>query len=216
MNVDIAPFVEELLAYAPGCPAPLARRELLRASQRFCRDVYVLRRDVPFTQPADTPDHTFDLTAEKLKVIKPVEVTVNGRVISSKQQEYLRQRNLFYREVTAPEPRFYFSKREGAMSFFPVPEQDAAIVAVVACYPADDYEGIPEEVAYQWRDAVIGGALLRICATPAQPYTNPEIAGMGGAWFRQGVSLARVYVNNSYGGTAQVVMRPFATGKRRF
>lgn len=216
MSTDITPFVEELIAYAPGCPAPLARRELLRAAQRFCREVYVFRVDVAFEHDAYQSDYTFDLSSEKLKVIKPIEVTVNGRVITSKQQEYLRQRNLLYKDVTAPEARFYYSKREGSISFYPTPEEVSFVIAVVACYPDDGYEGLPEEVAGQWRDAVIGGALSRICSTPAQPYTSQEMAMMGATWFRQGVALARVYVNNSYGSTAQVVMRPLAAGKRRF
>lgn len=216
MSVTSNTLFDEILMYAPGCPSPVMRKELLRAAQRFCRRTLILQRDVPFVQPAFDEDHTFDLSLESLQVIQVLELTVNGRVISGKQQEALRQRNAYYRQITAPEPRLYYSKREGTVSFYPTPDQDVPVVAAVACFPSDTYEGLPEELLGQWQDAIVGGALSRLCSAPGQPYTNPEIAQRGAGWYAEGVAQARVYFNNSYGRGAMVTQRPFAAGKRKF
>lgn len=216
MSVQTSTLFDEVLSFAQGCPTSVLRKELLRSAQRFCRKTLILQRDVAFVQPAGSDMATPSFGTEKLKMVQVMELTVNGRVVRGITQEGLRARDPYYNSVEADEPRTFFGRSEGTITFYPQPSKDTAIAATIAVAPADDYDGIPDELANLWADAIVGGAIERICMISGQPYTDPQRALMGRQWYMEGVSQARIYLNNSYGRTDMVTLRPFARGHRKF
>jgi len=215
MSLQSSTLFDEILSFAQGVPTSVLRKELLKSAQRFCRKTLVMQRDITLVTEPGISSVLPDFGTEKVSMVQVLELTVNGRIIKPTPVDNLRSRDPFYNNVQADEPRTFFSRTEGVITFYPQPLTEVSVAATVAVAPTDDYDGVPDELANLWSDAIVGGAIERICMIPGQPYTDPQRALMGRQWYMEGVSQARIYMYNSFGRSDMVTLRPFAKGHRK-
>lgn len=211
MTVKVADLAKELLPWAPGCPGPLARRELLRAAQKFCRDTHAIRVETPdFTLPANNGELDLNsYTGLLLKAVRLVSAKVNNWPLGATTE--LAVANLPGSATTpsAGDIRLFYQRSENIVRTFPYPDSARTMSMVIAVMPTDTATTVPINLGTQWRDAVVGGALKSICLIPGQPYTSQEQAMRGASMYAQGVNLARIEANRSNGAEISVRMRAF-------
>lgn len=212
MTIRLTDLMNDVLPYTPGCPNPVVRRELRKSAQRFCRETMVLQIDVePITVAAGVTD--VDLTLycpSQTRPVKAIEVNVDGRVVASISKDGLRTLNPQYQQAAAGTVQRYFAKNEDAITLFPAPALDSVVRLTLAICPTDNAQTFPDELGGLWRNAIVGGAIQRICAVPGQPYTSMELANMGAAWYYDGTTRASTEFQNSFGRGTRVTMRPLA------
>lgn len=210
--IRLSELVPDVLIYAPGAPGPLIRRELRKAAQRFCRSTLIVLADTPaFTVVAETK--TLDLTeycAPQTQPVKVIEVNIDGRVIPSVGQDTLRGISALYQQAQPGAVSRYYARDEKTVTLFPVPAADVPGVITMAVCPTDAANSLPDELGGLWRNAIVGGALARICVIPGQSYTSVDTANMGSSWYYEGERRARIEFNTSFGRGTKVTMRPFA------
>lgn len=211
MTIKVSELAKELLPWAPGCPGPLARRELLRAAQKFCRDTHAICVESgDFTLPAGNGELDLnDYVDSGLKAVRLVSAKVNDWPLTATTERAVAGLS---RSATAPMPgdiRRFYHLGESVVRTFPYPDSARTMSLVVAVMPTDRAAALPDSLGVQWRDAVVGGALKSICLIPGQPYTSPEQAMRGASLYAQGVNLARIEVNRSNGAEISVRQRAF-------
>lgn len=218
MSISLESFYDEVLIYAPGVPSVVMKKEILKSAQRFCRQAFCVLRTYTVTVPAlgDTVSLSDLAAADGLGVVKPVEVSIDGRLLDSVTLDRLRSNNRYYQSTPAAEPRVYYMETEGTLKVYPSTDRDVEITFRLACYPLESSTALPDELGGLYQEGVVGGAIERICAIPQQPYTNAEYAALGRSWFQKYLSDARINFNNSFGRDMAVNQRPFVRGRRRF
>ena len=207
--VDLA---KELLAWAPGCPGLLARRELVRSAQRFCRATHAVTRPsgdfvlaagigevslLDYTPSGEVPLRAVDLRIEGLPAMQTTESAI--------ATDWRRPTDF----VSGRSPSFLMLG-ETALRVYPYSDISQTLSFRLATMPSDKATTLADDLAVEWREAILGGALQRICVVPGQPYTSSDHASMGASWFATGVNLAKIEVNRSHGAAVRVTMRPFA------
>lgn len=212
MSVKTTDLAKELLAWAPGCPGPVVRRELVRAAQRFCRATYTLVVDVaavPLAPGVGEVD-LGDYTDPYLLPIKAIRVKVDGRAVPPASENALAaQEGNAITPKARPSVCFYM-QGETTLRVYPYSTLAQVLSVQIAQMPTDKAPTLPDALAVEWRDAIVGGALQRICSIPDQPYTSADYASMGAGWYAAGVHRAKLETNRSRGAAPNVKMRPFA------
>lgn len=200
--------------YAPGCPSVVALAKLRESAQNFSRRTLVVSREVVGTALGAPVDLEALLDDTSLKVVKVLEAYADGVELHSVSRDYLRSRNPGYQTVTGP-ARMFYQMSETAAFLFPAPTETQQLRMVLAVAPSDTATTLPDELTDSWKDAVVGGALFRICLTPGQSYTSQDMAAYGASLLNDGIQRARIQFNQSFGRDARVTMRPFTRTRNK-
>ncbi len=212
MSVRVSDLIKEMMPYVPGCPGPVARREMVKSAQRFCRATRIIVSDVnPFTVRAgDEAIDLNDYADTQTDAIGVSELYIGGIQIVATTLQVLRSRVVDYRNTAPAQPRIFYQTTERNLAIWPKPDAAYDARVVVVCAPQNRATVFQDALGYQWREAVIGGAIAATASIPGQPYTSVDQAGRGAALFQKGVAEARIELNRSFGSDARVQMRPFA------
>lgn len=91
--------------------------------------------------------------------------------------------------------------------------------ALLALKPVNFTTNLPQELFTQWFETILDGTLYRLYATPAKPYSSPQLAQYHGGRYRGGIARARAIAQKQYsngGGRWQFPrMQGFAAGRRK-
>ena len=90
--------------------------------------------------------------------------------------------------------------------------------ALLALKPVSFSTNLPLELFEQWFETILDGTLFRLYATPAKPYSSPQLAAYHGGRYRGGVSRARAIAQGGYtdgGRWSFPQAQGFALGKRK-
>ena len=212
MSVKILDLSKELLPYTPGCPGPLARRELVRSAQRFCRDTQIAVVEVNgVVLLASSGEVDLSIYSDiGMQPLKVATVSVDGRPMRQVTERAIASQYGAPLEVkTGAASRYFYMLGEATFRVYPVTDQQQVLALRLVQLPTDNATSLPDSLGGEWREAIVGGALQRVCTIPGQPYTSVDHAAMGASWYRTGVNLAKIEVNRSHGSLVSVVMRPF-------
>ena len=212
MTVKVVDLAKELLPWAPGCPGPLARRELVRAAQKFCRDTQAIHVETgDFTLPAGNGELDLnDYAGPSLKAVRLVSAKIEGLPLTQTTERAVARVHGAVPSAQQGDIRLFYDLNEHTVRTYPYPDTDRTMSMTLAVMPTDRAATFPDSLGIQWRDAVVGGALKNICLIPGQAYTSQDQAARGASMYAQGVNLARIEVNRSTGAELSVRMRPFA------
>ena len=209
--VPIESFLSRLLPQVPACPEPYAVQALLDSAIEFCSKALVIRENSDVTVVA-AGDPLVDIgppTGDHM-IVRLLSLTVNGSPIQAIQQEDVSNLNL----NNVGQPTAWYTTRDFnilQVALYPTPDKPVEVVANYALAPTRTATSVDDDLLNYWSDAIIEGALARICQTPNQPFTDGRFA----AGMRQSF-LQKLYMAKSesyYGrlrGNLTVRMRPFA------
>lgn len=91
--------------------------------------------------------------------------------------------------------------------------------ALLALKPVNFSANVPEELFSQWFETILDGTLYRLYATPAKPYSSPQLAQYHGGRYRGGIARARAIAQKEFtnggGRWGFPRMQGFAAGRRK-
>lgn len=210
--VPIESFLSRLLPQVPACPEPYAVQALLDSAIEFCDKSLILRYNLtPFTTIQNEPSYVLEPpNVEHSTIARVLHVRFGDKnlVAMTREESTKLGRN------TVANPTHYFSNQYGAdttIELYPAPSEVNDVVVHVALKPSRSANLVDEILYNSWTDAILAGALTRICKTPNQPFTDIRFAAAMGESFASKIAQAR---NESYYGRVRgnlsVTMRPFA------
>jgi hypothetical protein len=205
----ISEFFPRVIPYVPGCSEPLAQQALLDAAIVFCEESQVIRARLDeFSTVADQVSYELDAPAQQ-QVARVLEVRVDGRPIPMVMAEDV---GMITDAVGRPMACYTdATESEFVLRLFPVPDGAYPVQVRAALRPTRTATSVEDDLFNLWSDAVVSGALARLMAVPAQPFSNPALAGGYSAAALSAARKARV--EGSFGrvrGSTGVTQRPFA------
>jgi hypothetical protein len=190
-------FLPRVLLKANGCSDPLARQAVLDSCIEFCEESHI----VQFTsapQPVVEGLMTYELdTPADQEVSATLRVWYGTRQLSPATPDQI-DTILAYVDTaggqTPPkgEPSVFFESSPGVIAIYPAPNQTAPSMfsARVASRPARIATTVEDILYKDWVEAIVAGALARICSVPNQFFSSDAVAARGAAEFRYGVNRA--------------------------
>lgn len=212
--MNLSDLLVDVNPYAPGCPSVVALAKLRESAQNFCRRSLVLNVSVTGTALGADLDLNTLLADQSLTVVKVIEAYADGVELNPVSRDYLRSRLPGYASVQGP-ARLIYQTSEHLAHLYPAPNVGQSFQAAVAVAPTNTATTLPDELIEAWKDAIVGGALMRICMTPGQSYTSQDMAAYGSALLSDGIARARVQFNQSFGREARVTLRPFTRARNK-
>lgn len=191
-------FLTRLMPRAPGCPQPTALQALLDSALEFCDRTRAIRVTTsPASLVRGQAVYYLDLPrgVEPLMYVRAWVGTNLLRVPTQAHRWAVEQHQDDGAEGT---PQVMLPDEDGAVRVHPAPDAHWAgrpLVVQLAVRPAHNATDVMDELFTTWRDAVVGGALSRLCSIPNQSYSNPAAAAEGALMFASGVSRARSEAN---------------------
>ena len=207
-------FLPRIMPQAISCPEPLVKMHLVDAAIEFCERTGVVQYTTPPTMTvADTATYELDIPSgtqlDRVRI-----VWLNGRpinVMSRGNNQHVSAHSL---DVVAQSGAPWGASvvEPNSITLTPPPAtSDIQLVAYVSLRPTRAALKLDDSLYDRWLDAVAAGTLVRICATPGQPYTDPNQVARYGAILAQQTGLARVEANRGHmGGPLSVQMHPIA------
>ncbi|HEY6509737.1 MAG TPA: hypothetical protein VIY56_17060 [Vicinamibacterales bacterium] len=190
-------FLPRLLPWCAGAPEPLVQQALIDSAISFCEETNIVRYITdPITRIAGVADYDLELpqSTELARVI---------RVWWGKGPY----------ETPSGLPLNWQITDVGQITIFPTPENsiDDPMFIEVSTTPTRSATVVADQLYSKWVEAVVGGAMYRICSQPDQPYTNLQNAALGAQAFRKGRGDAMIEATKGYvRRDTRVQMRPFA------
>ena len=124
MTVKVVELAKELLPWAPGCPGPLARRELVRAAQKFCRDTHAIKFETgDFTLPANNGEVDLnDFTDAGVKAVRLISAKVNGYSLGMTTERAVSNLSQPVTLPVAGDIRLFYQLNENVIRTYPYPD----------------------------------------------------------------------------------------------
>lgn len=160
-------FLPRVLPYVPMCPEPMVRQALVEAAIEFCSRTEVVQTLSDFVLRAGRSVYDIELPMQQ-SLVNVIEVVFERREVDA---------------VSYPVPELPPGRPQSVVKPLPstseltlVPAPDAATagkrVTVRAAFkPTPKATQLADELFNDWHDAVVQGALKRLCAMPSQPFT---------------------------------------------
>lgn len=158
----------------PGCPDLLIEQHLLRTARMFCRDTHV------WTVPLD-PIYPYEVGRGQDQPFYDLDLPTDSALLSvflAEQDE----RPIGFNVRLNPYPGIQFDR--------PKPLNPITVHAVLQ--PAHDATTIPDQLLFDYQEALIGGTLARLMLMPKRDWTMPEVAPVHQSAYDTGVGEARV------------------------
>lgn len=180
-------FLTFLMPYVPGCPDPLARQALVQSAIEFCSRTEIAQELSTLTLHAGTDTYDLDVPNQQV-LVNVLEVVYEGRVIDA---------------VSYPVAQLPPGRPQGVLKPLPesteltvVPAPDAASATTLtvraAFRPTPKTTQLVDELFNNWHDAVVQGALKRLCAMPGQMFTSASTVMLATQAFVDYITEARL------------------------
>ncbi len=192
---DWSYFLPDLLPHVTGVAEPAAARALRLAAQEFFKRTRAWRPWLPEVTTI-AGQRTYALPLPAGAIVERIErVTLNGRPI-----------DILNFNTFEADPELHPNQWAGVTS------RDRVNVLLAADYgagaklqvqaslkPGDTATGVADDMAIQFRDALVAGAKRRLLMNPKAPYFSPELAAIAAGEFETaiGSTSAQVFRNFS-------------------
>lgn len=160
-------FLPRVLPWCLGAPEPLVYQALIDSASQFCEDSLCVHYITdPITVVANVADYDLELP-QSCDLARVMRVWYGTGPF----------------DYAASHPTNWVVSDIGQITIYPTPAAALApgqfMFMDVATKPARNATVMADQLYNDWIEGVVGGAIMRLCATPDQPYTNPNSAAMG-------------------------------------
>lgn len=208
-------FLAEVQSAAPGCPEPVILTRIAEAAREFCEKAPVWTEELPLIDVVATT-HTYVLTptVTNAKVHDILVVEYDGRGIGPTTEQELADFLPRWRSLSGGIIA-YLAPARGSVRLVRTPDTDLAsgLFVEVSVKPGRNSTGdnqLPNVLFDDWYDAIVSGAISRVCSMPGRTWTNPGLADVHGRQFDDKVADARVaYAKGNTRADMGVRMRRF-------
>lgn len=197
MAVSYDDFLPYVLPDTPGCPEITAIQAIRSSVIDFCEQSLILQRDHdPIKAVANQTDYEFEPPKNYLvtKLMRGWYLHDPLMVVAPDMVTDPVVYNATFPDpnVSKGKPRNIVQKDERTFALFPVPDETVAnaITLRVALKPTRASTTCDEVLFEDYAEFIAHGAKARLCITTGKPYTNPDVAMVGNALFRQGINRA--------------------------
>ena len=167
-------FMKDVLPYVPGCPDTVVENALRSASIELCEKASVYTKELdPITTVAGVYEYEFNQPAGT-KVDKIIWGIYDGK------------------DLEAITPRGLESKKPKWLVPVPDTTKSGGIILNVALKPSRTSNNIATEIADDYRDGIVFGALYRLLRMPSRDWSDPMAAADYAGMFRQTVEEAEI------------------------
>lgn len=183
----LTPWLKDLLPYTPSIVRSVAKRELIKAAREFYRDSTAWQ-EVTDDYDFSANEWVYDVVPQSRansEVIQILSVEVGGTALDGKAQ-----RPVGVRGKGTPTAWYPVSSVE--FEVWPTPDTNVSNVTVrTILIPTNTATQFPDVAASKHYDALMDGALGRIYAHPAKPYSDPQRAEYHLRRFRSAIATAK-------------------------
>jgi hypothetical protein len=198
-TVAFTAFLPDVMPSVVGCADPVAVTAVRNACIEFCAntqywqevqdEVVLTATDFPYTVPAPTGAQTVQVLA----------VAVNGRPLGPTTQDELDSRIVDWRTKTGdPQVFFQYNPDELGVYLLPDANRTYSFQLRVAYAPNRTAAGVVSFVYEKHLEAIAAGALTRLLALPAQPWSNPQLAAYYRGFFNNAMTAATIEAQKSF------------------
>ena len=208
VSVDL--FVPEIAPSVLGCPEPLIKEAIVASVRDFCEQsqfwrerpsaVTVTDASFPYSIPAPAHGEFNRVLSLHCGTAKLVPTSYDDLDAVPEWDTH------------TGDPAAFLITHDDRLVLYPrlAGEKDMRMTVV---YTAARGATVVEEVLYKrWRDAIVSGALAKLMAMPDKGWSKPDMVGLHGSRFANGVQEARVEADtsNRAKGSMSVSPRPLA------
>ena len=201
--------MKDVLPYVPGCPDTMVENALRSSSIELCEKAAVYTKELDaistvsgiyeyeFGQPAGT------------KVDKIIWAMYDGRDLEAITPRGLAAQKPKWRDGNNNStPEHFLQISPEAFWLIPIPDTTNAtgILMNVSLKPSRSSNNILTQIADDYRDGIIFGALYRLLRMPARDWWDPHAAGDYAGLFRQTVEDAEIKARRADVGVGRTVV----------
>ena len=181
MATPVKNFLNLLLPYVPGAPDIAAMNALRRTAIEFCSRTMVWRTMQTADMVAATSAYTVASDTDA-NVNKVLAVSVSGLWLEPIQVDEMTRIDNWNTQTAATPSRYYLTQ-PGVVNLWPIPTASVTggLLFQTVEQPSIMCSTVPDFLYNQYGQAMIDGALAVLLSTPAQQWTNPDLA----VWHRQ-------------------------------
>jgi len=188
-------FMKDVLPYVPGCPDTVVENALRSSSIELCEKAAVYTKELdPITTVAGIHEYEFGQPTGT-KVDKIIWGIYNGRDLEAITPRMLESRKPKWRESNnTSTPEYFLQQSPDLFWLIPVPDTTKAsgIIMNVSLKPSRTSNNILTEIADDYRDGIIFGALYRLLRMPSRDWSDPQAAVDYAGLFAQTVQDAEI------------------------
>lgn len=185
-------LVNEVLDHTQGCNDLLAERILRQTAQSFFRATNAFRVDTVINGIDGQAQYPVTLGSEAY----PVEIIYlkeDGEPLGHTSDGELMQY-----DIGTAQSATKFMFEDATVTLYPTPEHVGELQLRVAAIPTNDAEGIPDDLGYLYRDAIVYGAISRLLMQSGMEWYNPSLGRQFQQMHSQAVFDAKNRANKSY------------------
>lgn len=206
----LSAFHSRILPYVPGCSYPLMDQALVDSAIAFCDESLVIRQ---FVQDqitiADTNFYTIADTTHET-VARVLTVKIDGTAIAPVNSD---DGALAITTEPGQPVRYYTTRVDSALKviLYPTPDKQYTLSMEVAWKPLRTAAQLQDDLLNVWVEPVVEGAVARLMATPAQPFTDQMAGAAKLLSAKSGARRARIESTSGRTRVSRYVRpRPFA------
>lgn len=190
MTVTVSSWYDELLVHAPGASIGGMQQALDSALAEFLRRSGAYVKDLSGISLRAGKEHYYIPQPSEGPVL-----FVHALMFNQKPLRPLMIPQWQARTVATGVPTHFRRYLDDANKFSvsPVPVDDTGVVYpyVAFGYNPELRDHLPDLFKLQWYDAILDGALYRLCSQQNKPYSDPTMALVRGKSFRAAIAQAR-------------------------
>ncbi|WP_067070423.1 hypothetical protein [Roseateles chitosanitabidus] len=191
-------FFPDLLPHATGVAEPVAERALRLSAQTFFQKTRAWRVWLPeVVTVAGQRSYALPLPAGAI-VERLEKATMNGRAIDVQSFSCFEADPVLHPDqcsggVASPDRvNILLASDYGAGS---------KVQVLASLAPGEGATGISDDMATQFRDAIVAGAKRRLLLNPKATYFNPDLAGVAAGEFQDAIDTTKVEVHRGFTNT---------------
>lgn len=200
-------WLNDLMPSLPGAETALVIHKIRRVSQDFFTRTRAWQETLdPIS--VDAGEATVPMIADSsgAEVVRIESVWINGKMISPESVTELDAMQPNWPQVTgAPSAVTQLSPTTALL--FPIPDAATNIQFRVSLRPNDAATVLPDDLAAEYRSAIIDGVKAKMMLIPKKPWSNPQIGMAHNAAYEVAVSGANYQAAISFG-TGRLRSRP--------
>lgn len=215
MATALSDFEALILPDVIGCPSFTLTHATRQSIIEFCRKAHVLKKDFEFTLTSEELEsdinnfYDIDLTpyvatTEYLKPFSIERLNLNGSDYHPIHKELLE--NATYLSIfasqdsqsTSSDVKYFYFYDNDTIRIFDLSGFSTLFLSVVF-KPLQTATSVPTILYEDYLEPIIAGAKYRLLSMPNKGWTDPEAAMHNRGLFREGLSEAKVQVNQGFG-----------------
>lgn len=186
-------LLPDILPSVAGCPSALALWALRRAADEFCTRTLAWRAELPAMDVvAEYPFHRLEAPAGG-RLVMVLEAFFQGRRLTPASEELLDEEHPGWAMLSPGTPTRFVLPKAGELRLVPAPGFFAGggLLVRVALAPSAQAVETEDFLLVDHGQALVHGALSRLLALSAKPWSDQAMAAHHGRQFRAALADAR-------------------------